>query len=60
MDFRSAFLSRVVRGRISFRRREGVVRSLPVEWFHVSWWNGRGVGILGRWDGRGRRQNLLS
>lgn len=53
MDFRSAFLSRVVRGRISFRRREGVVRSLPAEEFHVSLWNGRGVGILGGWGSWG-------
>lgn len=30
MDLRSLFLSSVVRGRMSFRRREGVVRSLPV------------------------------
>lgn len=30
MDFRSEFLSRVVRGNINFKSREGVVRSLPV------------------------------
>ncbi len=30
MDLRSEFLSEVVRGRMSFRRREGVVSSFPV------------------------------
>lgn len=30
MDLRSSFLSSVVRGRINFRRREGVVSNFPV------------------------------
>jgi hypothetical protein len=29
MDLRSEFLSRVVRGRMSLSRRDGVVRSFP-------------------------------
>jgi hypothetical protein len=36
MDFRSLFLSRVVRGRISLSNREGVVRSLPAQKRRVS------------------------
>jgi len=47
MDFRSEFLSRVVRGRISFSNLEGVVRSLPVT-----------ISVLARWNkirGRGNK-----
>lgn len=46
MDFLSEFLSRVVRGRISFSNLEGVVRSLPVT---LSWQ----VGV--RFRGRGKQ-----